>query len=89
MALAADKKREIVKAHGGAESNTGATEAQIALLSANIDGLQAHFAKHKKDHASRRGLITMVNRRRKLLNYLKRRDFDKYRELIDKLGLRR
>ena len=89
MALSADQKRSVIAAHGSDAQDTGATQAQVALLSANIDELQKHFATHKKDHASRRGLIGMVNRRRKLLNYLKRRNFDQYRELIDKLGLRR
>ena len=62
---------------------------QVALLSANIDGLQDHFRTHKKDHHSRRGLIRMVNQRRKLLDYLKGKDVDRYTQLIERLGLRR
>jgi len=68
---------------------TGSPEVQVALLTANINKLQGHFSDHKQDHHSRRGLIRMVNQRRKLLDYLKRKDLDRYAALIKKLGLRR
>ncbi len=75
--------------HGQKEGDTGSPEVQIALLSANINGLQDHFKGHKKDHHSRRGLIRMVNQRRKLLDYLAKKDRTRYLQLIEKLGLRR
>jgi small subunit ribosomal protein S15 len=89
MSLTAIEKAEIVKAFGESETNTGSTEVQVALLTANINKLQSHFGDHKKDHHSRRGLIRMVNQRRKLLDYLKRKNAPSYAELIEKLGLRR
>lgn len=89
MALSAAEKTAIVKEFGGSEANTGSTEVQVALLTANINKLQSHFQSNDKDHHSRRGLIRMVNQRRKLLAYLKSKDLDGYSELIQKLGLRR
>ncbi|WP_110685809.1 30S ribosomal protein S15 [Salinicola aestuarinus] len=89
MALTAEKKAEIVKEYGQGENDTGSPEVQVALLSANIDGLQSHFKGHKQDHHSRRGLIRMVNQRRKLLDYLKAKNFERYQSLIQRLGLRR
>jgi small subunit ribosomal protein S15 len=89
MALSAEEKAIIVKEHQKAEGDTGSSEVQIALLSANINKLQDHFKANKKDHHSRRGLIRMVNQRRKLLDYLKRENADSYSSLIGKLGLRR
>lgn len=89
MALSVEEKLAIVKTHGQGEKDTGSPEVQIALLSANIDKLQSHFGSHKQDHHSRRGLIRMVNQRRKLLDYLKRKDANRYVQLIGKLGLRR
>jgi small subunit ribosomal protein S15 len=89
MSLTAVEKAEIVKAFGGNEADTGSTEVQVALLTANINKLQSHFGDHKKDHHSRRGLIRMVNQRRKLLDYLKRKNASSYAELIEKLRLRR
>jgi small subunit ribosomal protein S15 len=89
MALSVEEKSAIVKAYGQGEKDTGSPEVQIALLSANIDKLQSHFGSHKQDHHSRRGLIRMVNQRRKLLDYLKRKDASRYTQLIGKLGLRR
>ena len=71
------------------EGDTGSPEVQVALLTANINNLQDHFGDHKKDHHSRRGLIRMVNQRRKLLDYLKGNDADRYADLIKRLGLRR
>ena len=89
MALSNEKKAEIVKEYQRAEGDTGSPEVQIALLSANIDGLQGHFKDHIHDHHSRRGLIRMVNQRRKLLDYLKRKDVERYSALIKRIGLRR
>jgi len=89
MALNAEKKAEIVKEYQVAEGDTGSPEVQVALLSANIEQLRDHFSSHKQDHHSRRGLIRMVNQRRKLLDYLKRKDITRYAELIKSLGLRR
>ncbi|HSH46990.1 MAG TPA: 30S ribosomal protein S15 [Halomonas sp.] len=89
MALTAEQKSDIVKEYGRDDSDTGSPEVQVALLSANIDGLQDHFKTNKHDHHSRRGLIRMVNQRRKLLDYLRRKDFERYQSLIQRLGLRR
>ncbi len=89
MALDANKKAEIVKDYQTGEGDTGSPEVQVALLTANIEQLQGHFQTHKHDHHSRRGLIRMVNQRRKLLDYLKRKNTARYAELIKRLGLRR
>lgn len=89
MALTTEKKAEILKDFGRKENDTGSPEVQVALLSANINELQGHFKDHKKDHHSRRGLIRMVNQRRKLLDYLAGKDRSRYLELIQRLGLRR
>jgi small subunit ribosomal protein S15 len=89
MALSAAKKAEIVKDFQQAEGDTGSPEVQVALLTFNINKLQGHFSDHKQDHHSRRGLIRMVNQRRKLLDYLKGKDASRYTVLIKKLGLRR
>ncbi len=89
MALSAQEKQTILKEHQVAEGDTGSPEVQVALLTANINKLQGHFADHKQDHHSRRGLIRMVNQRRKLLDYLKGKDVNRYAALIQKLGLRR
>jgi len=89
MALSAEKKNEIVNEYKRDEGDTGSPEVQVALLTHNINSLQEHFSDHKKDHHSRRGLIRMVNRRRKLLDYLKNKDADRYADLIKRLGLRR
>jgi len=89
MALTAEKKAEIVKDYQRAEGDTGSPEVQVALLTANIEQLRDHFSAHKQDHHSRRGLIRMVNQRRNLLDYLKRKDAARYAELIKRLGLRR
>jgi small subunit ribosomal protein S15 len=87
--LTAAEKDAIVKEYAQAEGDTGSPEVQVALLTANINKLQGHFSDHKKDHHSRRGLIRMVNQRRKLLDYLKGKDASRYTQLIGKLGLRR
>ncbi len=89
MALNAEEKAEILKAHQTAANDTGSPEVQVALLTANINKLQKHFEGNKQDHHSRRGLIRMVNQRRKLLDYLKSKDVARYASLIQKLGLRR
>lgn len=89
MALNAQEKADIVKSYQTAEGDTGSPEVQIALLTANINKLQSHFEGNKQDHHSRRGLIRMVNQRRKLLDYLKSKNADRYASLIQKLGLRR
>jgi len=89
MALSASEKAAIVSEYKQAEGDTGSPEVQVALLTININKLQGHFASHKADHHSRRGLIRMVNARRKLLDYLKGKDASRYVALIQKLGLRR
>ena len=89
MALSAEEKSAIVTDYQREEGDTGSPEVQVALLTANINSLQAHFGDHKKDHHSRRGLIRMVNQRRKLLDYLRSKDRTRYAELIKRLGLRR
>lgn len=89
MALSAAEKAAIVKDFQQSEGDTGSPEVQVALLTNNINKLQGHFADNKQDHHSRRGLIRMVNQRRKLLDYLKRKDASRYSALIQKLGLRR
>lgn len=87
--LSASEKEALVKDNARVEGDTGSPEVQVALLTANINKLQEHFGDHKKDHHSRRGLIRMVNQRRKLLDYLKKKDASRYTALIAKLGLRR
>ncbi len=86
--LMTENKAQIIKEHQRSENDTGSSEIQVALLTANIASLTGHFKVHKKDIHSRRGLITMVNQRRKLLAYLKREDVGRYQNLIAKLGLR-
>ena len=89
MSLSTEAKAKIVADYGRGDADTGSPEVQVALLSARISELSEHFGEHKKDHHSRQGLLRMVNKRRKLLDYLKSRDQDRYRELIKRLGLRR
>jgi len=89
MALSAEQKAEIVSEFALTEGDTGSPEVQVALLTTNINQLQEHFKEHNHDHHSRRGLIRMVNTRRKLLDYLKRKDVHRYATLIKRLGLRR
>jgi len=89
MALSAQDKAAIVKEYQVGEGDTGSPEVQVALLTGNINKLQSHFGENTKDHHSRRGLIRMVNQRRKLLDYLKSKDAQRYTTLIGKLGLRR
>ena len=89
MAMSAQEKAQVIKDYQLAEGDTGSPEVQVALLTININKLQEHFGEHGKDHHSRRGLIRMVNQRRKLLDYLKRKNVDRYSKLIERLGLRR
>jgi small subunit ribosomal protein S15 len=89
MSLTAEKKREISARFGKNENDTGSTEVQIALLTERINHLTEHMREHKKDHHSRRGLLMLVGQRRRFLNYLQKKDLDRYRELIKELGLRR
>lgn len=87
--LTAEQKAQIVKDYARGEKDTGSPEVQVALLTFDINKLQGHFKEHKHDHHGRRGLIRKVNQRRKLLDYLKKKDLNRYAELIKRLGLRR
>lgn len=89
MALSTQEKAEIVRKYGRDANDTGSPEVQIALLTTRITQLGGHFDYHKGDHHSRRGLLKMVNQRRKMLDYLKRRDANRYKKIIQDLGLRR
>ncbi|MBM7647083.1 small subunit ribosomal protein S15 [Bacillus ectoiniformans] len=89
MALTQERKNEIISEYKTHESDTGSPEVQIAVLTEQINTLNDHLRTHKKDHHSRRGLLKMVGRRRNLLTYLRNKDVARYRELIQKLGLRR
>ncbi len=88
MSLALEQKNEIIEKFRTHENDTGSPEVQVALLTARINELGDHFKQHLKDHHSRRGLLKMVGSRRNLLNYLKVKDFARYRSLIESLGLR-
>ncbi len=89
MPTTTDKKAQVVRDYQRAAGDTGSPEVQVALLTTRINDLTGHFKVHVKDHHSRRGLLRMVNRRRKLLDYLKRNSADVYRSLIERLGLRK
>ncbi|MDP2516889.1 30S ribosomal protein S15 [Photobacterium damselae subsp. piscicida] len=89
MSLNAETKAAIVAEYAQGQNDTGSPEVQVALLTAQINHLQGHFANHKHDHHSRRGLLRMVSRRRKLLDYLKGKNLNRYQDLIKRLGLRR
>lgn len=89
MALQVAQKAQVVKQFQRAVADTGSSEVQVALLTERINGLTEHFKAHTKDNHSRRGLLKMVSQRRKLLDYLKRTDADKYRNVIERLGLRK
>jgi len=89
MAVTVAQKAEIVQNYQRAAADTGSPEVQVALLTARINGLTGHFKANIKDHHSRRGLLKMVSRRRKLLDYLKRTNLEGYKTLIDRLGLRK
>jgi len=89
MSINAETKSKVVSEFKRSESDTGSPEVQVALLTARIQHLTEHFKSHKHDHHSRRGLLRLVNQRRSLLDYLKRKDIQRYRDLIQRLGLRR
>ena len=89
MPLHTEEKSKIIAEHRRSEADTGSTEVQVAVLTKRIEELTEHLKANKKDHASRRGLLQLVGRRRRLLEYLKREDIARYRELISRLGLRR
>ena len=89
MSLTTEKKNEVMAAYAIKEGDTGSPEVQVALLTERINGLSGHFKDNHKDHHSRRGLLKMVGQRRNLLKYLKGEDFGRYRNLIERLGLRR
>jgi small subunit ribosomal protein S15 len=89
MALLSEEKNEIISTHARGDGDTGSPEVQVALLTRRISELTEHLKSHPKDHHSRRGLLRMVGRRRRLLSYLQREDVERYRDLIARLGLRR
>jgi small subunit ribosomal protein S15 len=89
VALANDVKKQIIAEYGAAEGDTGSAEVQVALLSRRIADLTEHLKVHKHDHHSRRGLLLLVGQRRRLLNYLAKTDINRYRSIIERLGLRR
>ncbi len=89
MPLAAEKKQQIMADFATVERDTGSPEVQVAMLSRRIDDINEHLKSHKHDHHSRRGLLLLVGQRRRLLDYLKRKDIARYRALIERLGLRR
>lgn len=89
MTITVEQKKAVIAEYGKDANDTGSPEVQVALLTTRINQLTEHFASHKHDHHSRRGLVRMVNSRRKLLDYLKAKDVERYRSLIGRLGLRR
>jgi small subunit ribosomal protein S15 len=89
MAMSAGRKSEIINEYQRSQDDTGSVEVQVALITAKIEDLSGHFKTHIHDHHSRQGLLRLINRRRKLLDYLKREEIDRYRELISRLGLRK
>lgn len=89
MSITADKKAELVKKFGDKEQDTGKSEVQIALLTERLKNLTEHCKIHKDDHHTRRGLLKLVGKRRKLLNYLSKKDIERYRTIVKELGLRR
>ena len=89
MSLTQEKKQELIQKYGRSESDTGSAEVQIALLTERINELTEHLRSHRKDHHSRRGLLMLVGKRRRLLRYLESSDLDRYRQVVSDLGLRR
>ncbi|CAM4214580.1 30S ribosomal protein S15 [Novosphingobium lubricantis] len=89
MSITAEKKQEVIQDNARAEGDTGSPEVQVAILTSRIKTLTEHFKSHHKDNHSRRGLLMMVNKRRSLLDYLKKKDVERYNALIQKLGLRK
>ena len=89
MSITAEKKQQLIKEHARGSEDTGSPEVQVAILTERINNLTGHFKTHAKDNHSRRGLLMLVNKRRSLLDYLKRKDVTRYSDLITKLGLRK
>ena len=89
MSITAERKQELIKEHGREKGDTGSPEVQVAILTSRIQTLTEHFKTHRKDNHSRRGLLILVNKRRSLLDYLRRKDEQRYTDLIAKLGLRK
>lgn len=89
MSITAERKQELIKEHGRGNDDTGSPEVQVAILTNRIQTLTEHFKTHRKDNHSRRGLLMLVNKRRSLLDYLRRKDEQRYTDLIAKLGLRK
>lgn len=89
MSISKEKVQEVITEFGGSEENSGSTEAQVALLTARISHLTEHLKDNKQDHSSRRGLLKMVGQRKRMLTFLRNKDIETYRELIQKLGLRK
>ena len=89
MSITAERKAEVIKSHARGEADTGSAEVQVAIMSERIANLTEHFKTHKKDNHSRRGLLKLVSKRRRLLDYLKRNDVERYHDIINKLGLRK
>ena len=89
MALASDTKQQIIEEYRVEESDTGSPEVQVALLTRRISDLTEHLKEHKHDHHTRRGLLLLVGRRRRLLNYMQKEDINRYRSIVERLGLRR
>ena len=89
MSITAERKQQVIKEHGRGKDDTGSPEVQVAILTSRIQTLTEHFKAHAKDNHSRRGLLMMVNKRRSLLDYLRREDETRYTDLIAKLGLRK
>lgn len=89
MSITKEQKAEIIEKHGGSADDSGSAEAQIAILTARINDLTGHLKENMQDHSSRRGLLKMVGKRRRLLNYMMKEDIVKYRELIQELGIRK
>ena len=89
MALTKDAKLEIIKKHGRSDADTGSPQVQVAMLTRRISDLTEHLKQHKHDHHSRRGLLLLVGQRRRLLNYMQKEDINRYRSIVERLGLRR
>lgn len=89
MAVTKERKQELIKKFGNGDNDSGKAEVQVAILTERINDLRDHFSSHKKDHASRRGLMQMVGKRRRLLDYMKRKDIERYRTIIKELNIRK
>jgi small subunit ribosomal protein S15 len=89
MSVTKENKQELIKKFGSGEKDSGKAEVQVAILTARINDLRDHFTEHKKDHASRRGLMQMVGKRRRLLDYMKKKDIERYRTIIKELNIRK